>query len=130
MAREVATGQSAVLLQFEEQAERQKVEQAAQASRVTTTYADAEQQIFTLEGMVRDAKAKTEEYAQLLSGSVSTVYALEGKTRLQQTINMHREDIVQLNRSNEEMKESWNVVTTTNYTLRAQLQFVRIVLHS
>ena len=48
MAREVATGQSAVLLPFEQQAERQKVEQAAQASRVTTMYADAEQQIFTL----------------------------------------------------------------------------------
>ena len=63
MAREVATGQSAVLLQFEQQAERQKLEQAAQASRVATMYADAEQQIFTLEGMVRDAKANTEEYA-------------------------------------------------------------------
>ena len=72
--------------------------------------------------MVRDAKAKTEEHAQLLSGSVSTVYALEGETsRLQQTISMHCEAIVQLNRSNEEMKESWNVITTTNNTLRAQL---------
>ena len=67
-------------------------------------------------------KAKTEESSQLLSGSVSTVYALEGETsRLQQTINVHREEIVQLKRANEEMKESWNVAMTTNNTLRAQL---------
>jgi acetolactate synthase small subunit len=77
--------------------------------------------------MVRDAKAKTEEHAQLLSGSVSTVYALEcGTSRLQKTINTHREEIVQLNRSNEEMKESWNVITTTNSTLRAQLNLVEL----
>ena len=29
--------------------------------------------------MVQNAKAKTEEYAQLLSGSVSTRYAFEGR---------------------------------------------------
>ncbi len=61
MAREVATGRSAVLLQVEQQAECQVVEQAAQASRMTTMYADAEQQIFTLEHMVRELKAKTDE---------------------------------------------------------------------
>ena len=64
----------------EQQAERQKVEQAAQASRASTMYADAEQQIFTLEHMVRDANAKTEESSQPLSRSVSAVYALEGET--------------------------------------------------
>ena len=57
-----------------------------------------------------------------MSGSVSAVYALEGETsRLQQTINMHREEIVQLKRSNDEMKESWNATMTTNRTRRAQL---------
>ena len=102
MAREVATGQFAVIVQVEQRAECQMVEQAAQAGRITTLYTDAEQQISTLEGMVRDAKAKTEEHAQLLSGSVSRVYALEGETsRLQQTINVHREEIAQLRRSNE-----------------------------
>ena len=56
-------------------------------------FIDAEQQIFALEGMVRDSKAKTEEYAQLLSGSVSTVYALEGETsRQHQTITLHCEE--------------------------------------
>ena len=70
MAREVATGQSVVLLQVEQQAACQVVEQAAQASRMTTMYADAEQQIFTLEHMARDAKANTEQSSQLLSGSV------------------------------------------------------------
>ena len=105
MAREVATGQSAVIVQVEQRAECQMVEQAAQAGRITTLYTDAEQQIFTLEHMVRDAKAKSEESSQLLSGSVSAVYALEGETsRLQQTINMHREEIVQLKHSNDEMK--------------------------
>ena len=42
MAREVAIGQSAVLLQFEQQAERQKVDRAALTSRATTMDADAE----------------------------------------------------------------------------------------
>ena len=81
------------------------VEQAAQAGRITTMYTNAEQQIFSLEHMVRDAKAKSEESSQLLSGSVSAVYALEGETsRLQQTINTHCEEITQLKRSNDEMK--------------------------
>ena len=43
---------------MKQQVERQRVEQAAQAGRVTTMYADAEQQIFALEGMAQDAKAK------------------------------------------------------------------------
>ena len=34
---------------------------------------------------------------------------------------MHREEITQLTRSNEEMKESWNHMTATNGALRAQL---------
>ena len=72
--------------------------------------------------MVPNAKAKTEEYAQLLSGPVSTVYALEEESsQMQQTIVMHREEITQLTRSNEDMKESWNHMTTTNSALRAQL---------
>ncbi len=87
MAREVATGQSAALLQYEQQVERQRVEQAAQAGRATTMYIHAEQQIFAVQCIVQYANAKTEEYAQLLSGSVSTVYALEGETSRLQTIH-------------------------------------------
>ena len=34
---------------------------------------------------------------------------------------MHREEIVQLKHSNDEMKESWNATMTTNNSLRAQL---------
>ena len=76
------------------------VEQAAQARRITTMYTDAEQHIFSLEHMVRDATAKYEESSQLLSGSVSAVYALEGETfRIQQTFNMHCEEITQLVRA-------------------------------
>ena len=122
MAREVATGQSAVLLLYEQQIERQRVEQAAQASHPNTMYFDAERHIFSLEGLAQNANAKTEEYAQLLSGSVSTVYALEGETsRLQQTIVMHCEEIAHTTRYYEEMKGSCNCMTTTNHTLRAQL---------
>ena len=103
MPREVATGQTVVLRQLEQRAENQMVEQAAQAGRIATMYTDAEQQIFSLEHMVRDAKAKSEESSQLLSGSVSTVYTLEGEASLlQQTINMHCEEIAQLMRANEE----------------------------
>ena len=54
MAREVATGQTAVLFQVEQRAEKQMVEQAAQAGRIATMYTDAEQQIFSLELMARD----------------------------------------------------------------------------
>ena len=43
---------------------------------------------------------------------------------MQQTIVMHREEITQLIRSNEEMKESWNHMTTTSSALRAQLDLV------
>ena len=98
------------------------VEQASQAGRITTMYTDAEQQIFSLEHMVRDAKAKSEESSQLLSGSVSAVYVLEGETsRLQHTINLHCEEIAQLKRANAEIQQSWNATMTTNNTLSAQL---------
>jgi chromosome segregation ATPase len=125
MARAVDSGQSAILFQFEQQAERQKVEQAAQASRMTTMYADAERQIFALEHMIRDSKDKREGSSQLLSRSVSAVYALEGETsRLQQTINMHCQEITQLMRAIEEIQQSWNATMTMNNTLLAQLNLV------
>ena len=54
MAREVATGQSAVLHQYEQQVERQKVEQAAQADRANTMFfLDAERQVFPLKEWFR-----------------------------------------------------------------------------
>jgi hypothetical protein len=97
MAREVASGQTAVLHQMEQLAQTRIVEQAAQADRVAIMYANAEQQLFTLEILVTETKAKAEESSQLLSGSVSAVYALEGETsRLQQVINMRCEEITQL----------------------------------
>ena len=49
MAREVASGQSAVLHQMEQRTNDHIVEQAAQADRATVLYANAEQQIFSLE---------------------------------------------------------------------------------
>ena len=50
------------------------------------------------------------------------MYASERETyKLQQAIVMHREEITQLTRSNAEMKESWNHMTTTNSALGAQL---------
>ena len=48
LAREVATGLSAVILQYEQQIERQRMEQAAQAGRANTMYLDAEQHISSL----------------------------------------------------------------------------------
>jgi hypothetical protein len=122
MAREVAYGQTAVLYQMEQQAKARIVEQAAQVDRTTIMYANAEQQIFSLENLVRVIKTKAEEGSQLLSGTVSAVYVLEGETsRLQQTINMRCEEITQLTRTNEEMQQSWTTTMNANVTLRAQL---------
>ena len=71
---------------------------------------------------MRETKSKAEESSQLLSGSVSAVYALEGETsRLQQIINMRCEEITQLTRTNEEMQQSWATTMNTNVSLRAQL---------
>jgi hypothetical protein len=85
-------------------------------------YASAEQQIFSLENLVRETKAKADESSQLLSGSVSVVYALEGETsRLQQIVNMRGEEITQLTQTNEEMQQSWTATMNANVTLRAQL---------
>ena len=98
------------------------MEQAAQADRITTMYANAEQQVFSLEDLVRETKTKAEESLQLLSGSVSAVYAPAGETsRLQQIINMRCEEITQLTRASEEMQQSWTATVTANATLRAQL---------
>jgi hypothetical protein len=122
MAREVASGQTAVLYQMEQQAQARIVEQAAQADRATVMYANAEQQIFSLENLVRETKSRAEESSQLLSGSVLAVYALEGETsRLQQIINMRCEEITQLTRTNEETQQSWTTTMYANVTLRAQL---------
>jgi predicted nucleic acid-binding Zn-ribbon protein len=107
---------------LEQRAQSQILEQAAQADRITIMYASAEQQIFSLEHVVKETKAKAEESSQLLSGSVSVVYALEGETsRLQQTINMRCEEITQLTRTNEEMQQSWTTTMNANVSLRAQL---------
>ncbi len=66
MAREVASGQNTVLHQVEQRAKYHIVEQAAQADRATVLYANAEQQIFSLESLVRETKSKAEENSQLL----------------------------------------------------------------
>ena len=59
MAREVASGQTVVLHQMEHQAQTRIVEQASQADRITIMYANVEQQIFSLENLVKETKAKS-----------------------------------------------------------------------
>ena len=107
MARDVAFGQNFVLHRYEHHFEKERAEQTARASRANVMLIGVDRQIASLEGVVQDAKTKTEENAQLLSGPASVVYALEGETStLQQTIVMRCEEITQLTRSNDEMKES------------------------
>ena len=61
----------------------------------------------------------------------STVYDLEGETsQLQQTIVMRCEEITQLTRSNEEVKQSWKQTTIANSALRTQLNLVESTLTS
>ena len=53
MAREVATGQYAVLHQYEQQVERQRVEQTAQSDRANSMFLEAERQVFPLKDWFR-----------------------------------------------------------------------------
>ena len=93
--------------QYDTQIEREKVEQAAQASHANSMLIEVDQHIFSLEYLVRDSKFKAEATSQLLSGSVSAVYALEGETsRLQQALYLKREDIVGAERVIEEISSS------------------------
>jgi hypothetical protein len=79
MAREVSSGQAAVLRQFEQQMERNKVERTAQASRVDSVIIDTGRQVGLIESLLRETQLKSEEYAQLILGLVSVAYALEGE---------------------------------------------------
>ena len=75
--------------------------------------------------MVQNANSKTEEYAQLLSGSVSIVFALEGETsKLQQPVVIRNEELMQLSRSTHEMNASWNHMTVAKGALQAQFSVV------
>ena len=61
MAREVASGQGAILQQYELQVEREKAEQAAQASRTNSMLIGVDRQIASLEAYVQDSKSQTED---------------------------------------------------------------------
>ncbi len=69
MPREVASGQGAILRQYELQLEQEKAEQSAQASRANSVLIGVDRQVVSLEGLVEESTSNTEAYAQLLSGS-------------------------------------------------------------
>ena len=75
MGREVGAGQAEVFQKFE----RDKVEHTARASRMSSAIADAGKKVEYLETMLRDSHSRIEEAMQLLSGSLSSVYALGEK---------------------------------------------------
>ena len=76
---------------------KERAEQAAQASRAKAMLIGVDRQIVLLDELFLDSKSKVEEYAQVLAGSVSALYDLEGETsKLQQSIVINGEDITQI----------------------------------
>ena len=62
-----------------QQYDRAHMEQTAQASRMTSAMADADNKVDNLEGVLRASLLKTEEYSHLGSASASSVYVLKGE---------------------------------------------------
>ena len=54
-------------------------EQAAQAGRLNIMIGEAGMRAEYLESLRLDARSQSSEYSQLLSGSVTSIYALEGE---------------------------------------------------
>ena len=90
IAKEVSTGQAEVL----RQCERQSMGKTAQASRLEHAVSHANEKILYLEGMLGETRQHSEEASQLLSGSVSAVYTLEGEAmKLRGVISKQEEEM-------------------------------------
>ena len=65
---------------------------------------------------------KSEEYSQLLSGSVSSVNAMEGEVlHFYHIISIQAEEMTHACMVNAALQESWNRMTSTHAELRSQL---------
>ena len=65
---------------------------------------------------------QTQAYFQLLSGSVSSVYALEGEAlEFQHSISIQAEEMSHAAMITAELRESWNRMKSTIVELRSQL---------
>ena len=123
MAKEVGTGQAEVFQPYE----RDNVEQTAQTSRMSSAIVDADNKVPVLEVLLHGSHVRTEEATQLLSGSVSSVFAFEGEAlKLQHIISVRNEEMSHASKVNDEMKASWNQLTSANAALRAQLSIAEM----
>ena len=104
------------------QNEQQSREQTAQAGRLDSAVQIANESVYRLEVMLHESRRESEEESQLLSGSVSAVYALEGESmRAQRVIIVQGEEMSQASRNNADMKASWDQLSDANASLRARL---------
>ena len=118
MAKEASTGQAEVL----RQCENQSMDKTAQASRLERAMNLANAKIIHLEGMLGETKQHSEDATQLLSGSPSAVYSLEGEAmKLRDVISKQAEEMQHASMVHEDTKKTWTQLSEVNTPFRAQI---------
>ena len=107
MAKEVSTGQAEVLRQCEQQS----MAKTAQAGRLERVVSFANERIIHLEGMLGETKQHSEEATQLLAGSASAAYPLEGEAmKLRGVISKQEEEMQHASMVHADMKKDLGTV--------------------
>ena len=118
LAREVGTGQTAVYRQYEVEVN----EQAAQVGRLNNIIGEVGIRVEYLETLLQEARSQSSAHAHLLSGSVPSVYTLEGEvSSLRQAGHMQDEEVVRASSINEELKNYWESALAINASLHERL---------
>ena len=118
LAREVGTGQVAVYQQYEIE----RNEQSAQAGRMHTIIADAGAKVEYLENMLQDTRSQILECTRLLSGSITSVYVLEGEvSSLKQATSIKEKEVARAYSVNDELK-TWRTLRDQLSTAEASQQ--------
>ena len=127
LAKEVGTGQAAVY----QQSEIERNEQAAQTCRTNTIIADARAQVEYLGMMLQETRSQNVECTQLLSGSISSVYAPAGEVSSTKQLTLIRDaEVARVSSNNEELKMCWEQAVAANSSLRDRLSMAEALSQS
>ena len=97
-------------------------EQAAQAGRLNAIIGEVGMRAAYLESLLLEARSQNFEYSQLLSGSVTSIFALEGEvSTLRHNMLMKDEEVAKASSVNEELKSCWQSALAINASLHERL---------
>ncbi|MFM7980938.1 MAG: hypothetical protein ACKPKO_16630, partial [Candidatus Fonsibacter sp.] len=122
MAKEVASGQASVLRQYEFELQKEIAERSNMENQASFVLRTADLKMQAIENIAEQAQAKSAEYSQLLSDSVSAVYTLEDQNaKLQSVVCNEAEEVQYRNRRHDDARRALQETTAERSALQMRM---------